>query len=34
MRAMAHQTITKLGEEKRGILKELANSTKFMVTGK
>lgn len=25
---------TKLEEEKRGILKELANSTKFMVTGK
>lgn len=24
----------KLGEEKRGILKELANSTKFMITGK
>ncbi|MGH6668637.1 hypothetical protein R3O55_012740 [Bacteroides hominis] len=25
---------TKLGEEKKGVLKELANSTKFMVTRK
>lgn len=25
---------TKLGDEKKGVLKELADSTKFMVTGK
>lgn len=39
LKKMAHENDaptnnTKLGEEKKGVLKELANSTKFMVTGK